>query len=102
MDFGISDNDLKLLTTILSEFPEVKQAVIFGSRAMGNYKKGSDIDIAVKGKIDPEILAKINYRLNEELPIPYNFDVADYERIKNKKLVKHIDEYGKVFFQRSN
>ncbi len=102
MNFGISKEDLKLLKSVFSEFAGINQAIIFGSRAMDNYKKGSDIDIAIKGEIDSEVLAKINYRLNEELPLPYFFDVVNYNKIKNKKLVEHIDKYGIIFFTGEN
>ncbi len=50
----------------MQKFSAVEQAVIFGSRAKGNYKKGSDVDIAILGKdIDDKLTSKISYILNE-------------------------------------
>ena len=51
--FGLKDSDINAIIAILKRYPDVKEAIIFGSRAMGNYKPGSDIDIALKGKRKP-------------------------------------------------
>ena len=78
-----------------SEFPNVKEAIIFGSRAKGNFKNGSDVDIALKGEnINLEIVSNISYRLNEETVLPYKFDVLDYQSINNSKLTEHINRIG--------
>lgn len=99
MKFGLKAEDIKQITDIIITFPEVHQAIIFGSRAMGNYKNGSDVDIALKGKnITHEIVTEIKYQLNEETPMPYFFDVVDYDRLKNEDLITHIDQFGKVLF----
>lgn len=50
MDFGLSTADLGEIIKVLHSFPEVKQAILFGSRAKGTYKRGSDVDIALQGK----------------------------------------------------
>lgn len=101
MKFGLSAEDIQQISDIILCFPEVYQAIIFGSRAMGNYKNGSDVDIALKGKnISHEIITEIKYRLNEETPMPYFFDVVDYDELQNKELLIHIDQFGKIFFSR--
>lgn len=48
-DFGLWESDLLAIRRVLEKYPEVRQALIFGSRAKGNYKPGSDVDIALKG-----------------------------------------------------
>ncbi len=54
---------------------------------MGNYKKGSDVDLTIVGeKIDRNILRNISDDLNEEYPLPYFFDVISYKDISNKEL----------------
>ncbi|MDC3418447.1 nucleotidyltransferase family protein [Aquibacillus salsiterrae] len=98
--FGLIERDLHYINIALQEFDEIKYAVIFGSRAMGNYKKGSDIDLAIKGKgITSETLYKLSDLLNEEYPLPYFFDLIHYESISNENLKAHIDEEGKVLYQ---
>lgn len=97
--FGLRESDLKAIISIVSEQCEVEYAVIFGSRAKGNYKPGSDIDIALKGeKLTAEITARISYLLNEETNMPYKFDVLNYHSISNHDLVEHIDRVGIVLY----
>ena len=50
MNFGLRPQDLTEIIEMIRQFPDIEEAVIFGSRAKGNYKKGSDVDIAIKGK----------------------------------------------------
>ena len=103
MKFGLTKKDIKYIREIFFTFPEVWQAIIFGSRAMGNYKNGSDVDIALKGEnISHETITKIKYILNEELALPYFFDVVHYETLKNENLIKHVDNFGKILFSRNS
>ena len=92
--FGLSPRSLKMIKDTFALFPEIKEAIIFGSRAMGNYKKGSDVDIALKGNITQETLVKIYVKLDQELPLPYKFDLVNYQSISNEELKTHIDQYG--------
>lgn len=101
MKFGLKEADIKQISAIINSFKEVYQAIIFGSRSMGNYKTGSDVDIALKGEnITHEIVTQIKYQLNEETTMPYFFDVVDYDRLKNEDLKTHIDQFGKVFYKK--
>lgn len=99
--FGIYDKSYQLIVTCLQDFSEIDKAIIFGSRALGNYKKGSDIDITIQGNnITFKIVSALSAKLNEELPIPYNIDIVNYNTITNKELVKHINRFGKEIFKR--
>lgn len=99
--FGLLEKDINYIIEALSKFPEIEKGIIFGSRAMGNYKKGSDIDLALIGRnITNNILFKVDDYLNEIYPIPYFFDILHYENISNENLVKHIDECGKIIYER--
>ena len=78
---------------------EIEKAVLFGSRAMGNYKKGSDVDIAIIGKdVSRSIVYKIEDYLNEVYPLPYFFDINHYNEITNENLINHIDNEGKIIY----
>ena len=99
--FGLKEKDTEKIISVLSEHPEVEEAIIFGSRAKGNYKKGSDIDIALKGKLTFKIVSHISFVLNEETAMPYKFDVLNYHTIRNKDLTEHIDRSGISFYNRS-
>jgi len=98
-NFGIYDNSFSEIIKELHKYPPIEKAVIFGSRAMGNYKKGSDIDIAVFGEnFTYEMLAKLYSELNEELPIPYFIDVLHFETTENEEIKKHILSEGKIIY----
>lgn len=100
--FGLLNKDIDYIIDTLSKFPEIKKAAIFGSRAMGNYKKGSDIDLAIMGnKITNDILHQVHDYLNEVYPIPYFFDILHYDDISNENLKKHIDDLGKIIYERN-
>jgi predicted nucleotidyltransferase len=97
MDFGISQRSLELLRLALRRFPEIKNLRVFGSRAMGNYKNGSDIDLAIMDPVDGETAQRFSTLVNEELPIPYRVDIVVYDRLENQALKDHIREKGLPF-----
>lgn len=74
--------------------------MIFGSRAKGNYKPGSDVDIALRGEnITLNTVNKISFALNEESNMPYQFDVLNYHSIREPALCEHIDRVGIVCYE---
>lgn len=81
--------------------PLVDRALVFGSRAKGNYKPVSDVDIAIVGSnIDQSTVATLSFFLNEETFLPYFFDIVHYDTIEEIAFKEHIDRVGKVIFQR--
>lgn len=99
---GLKDSDLEIIYLILSQEPTVEQAIVFGSRAKGNFKNGSDLDIALKGKeLDFDAISKISYILNEETSLPYTFDILNYNSIKEPALIEHIDRIGISFYKKA-
>ena len=99
MKFGLKDKDLQEIIKIIGDCEHVKSAKIFGSRAMDNYKPGSDVDLAIFGSdVTLDDVLQINSMLNEETLMPYMFDVLHYEKLDNKELQKHIDEKGLTIF----
>lgn len=101
MDFGLLDSDLKYIVETIKQFKEIKKAAIFGSRAKGNYKLGSDIDIAIYGEdINFDVLSKLHSNLEDKGPLPYLIDIVDYTHLNHKELKEHIDRVGKVIFER--
>lgn len=97
---GITDLSYKLLQETFPKYPQIEQVILFGSRAKGNYKNGSDIDIAIKGKdCSRKIAFDLSGFVNEELLIPYHVDVVDYESLTHKELKEHIDRVGVEFYK---
>lgn len=93
VNFGLKDRELDEIKILYYLFPEIDEIIIFGSRARGDYKLTSDIDIALKGKIDNLILCKIRDYF-EESRIPYLVDIIYYEKIMNIFFKESIDKDG--------
>ncbi len=99
--FGLIKRDIDSMNELFKKYPQIEEAVIFGSRAKGNYKNGSDVDIALKGEITYELVRKIFSWLNNESPTPYYYDILDYNNISNQDLTEHIDRVGKPIYKKS-
>ena len=100
MKFGLKKGDIEVLQDVFGRFPKIKRVVILGSRAMGNFKKGSDVDLAIMGKINPDIITHVSMILNEETTLPYFFDILHYSAIASKELKHHIDEHGVLIYEK--
>lgn len=99
--FGLPENVLKKLQDYFSTRPQIEKVYIFGSRAMGRERPGSDIDLAIVTTTGSDISGSIRADL-EELSTPYIFDVIDYQRITHEPLRDHIDRVGKILYQNSH
>jgi len=98
--FGLKNKDIQAIKKILANYDQVASGFIFGSRAKGNFRPGSDVDIALKGaRINPKVIIKISSELNEQTTMPYHFDVLNYKSIRNGDLLSHIDRVGKKFYK---
>lgn len=91
---GLSDQEWTLIRSVLSAHPELTRVKLFGSRAKGNAKPTSDIDLALFGEVDALQAQAIQAEL-EELPLPYKFDFQPYESIRHAALREHIDRVGR-------
>ncbi len=99
--FGLSNKTLAIIRQILADYSAVNKAILYGSRANGNYKKSSDIDLTLIGvALDHHILGAIAGRL-EESPIPYQVDLSLLKQIDSPSLLEHIDRVGVVFYERA-
>jgi predicted nucleotidyltransferase len=100
-DFGLKPETLTQIQSIFSAFPEVEKAVIYGSRAMGNFRNNSDIDLTLMGKnLGLTELLSIENEL-DDLLMPYQIDLSLFHQIDNPDLINHIQEHGKLLFERS-
>ena len=101
MKWGLTESDLQIIRGLLSQRREIQRAIIFGSRAKGNHKAGSDIDLALFGKnIDSKFLANLS-ECFYETDLPYTVDICDFSSLTHEDLKKHITECGEVLFERS-
>lgn len=95
--FGLPERTINELLEFFKMKPEIQKVVIYGSRAKGTYKNGSDIDFAIWSDIEnsSEIAAEL-----DELQTPYMYDVTDYKTLSHENLKKSIDKDGIVFYKR--
>lgn len=100
MKYGLSDIVIEKIKKIFQSEPKVGTVILFGSRAKGNFKPGSDIDFALKGeKISFDDLLSLSVRL-DELNLPNNIDLIDYLSLNDKDVIEHIDRIGIVFYEK--
>ena len=90
---GLSAEVVDEIRGVVSRFPVVMEARIFGSRAKGNFKRYSDVDIAIFGDFGVDVVMELRDEL-EELYVIYRFDVVHYDTLKNCDLREHIDRVG--------
>ena len=92
--FGLQSDVITKLLRVFESHPGVEKVLIYGSRAMGNYRPGSDIDLTLKGKqLEWNDLLSIELAI-DELLLPYKVDLSLYDEIDNKDLIDHIDRWG--------
>jgi len=99
--YGLTKEVIVKIIDVFARFQEVDVVLIYGSRAKGNFKNGSDIDLTIKGeKLNLSLLCLISNEL-DELLLPYTFDLSNYDQIDNKSLIEHINREGVVFYQKT-
>ena len=96
-DFGLKTSVIQKINGIFACYPQIEKAVIYGSRAKGNYRHGSDIDITLFGDLTLQHLNRISSQL-DDLLLPYFIDLSIYKDIDNIALIEHIDGVGKIFY----
>ncbi|MBD3749098.1 MAG: nucleotidyltransferase domain-containing protein [Sphingobacteriales bacterium] len=96
--FGLKTATIEAIQDVFKKHPELESAILYGSRAKGNYRHGSDIDLTLVGEqLNLTTLQKIENEL-DDLLLPYQMDLSLYKQIGNKELLEHIERVGKVFF----
>jgi predicted nucleotidyltransferase len=97
MQFGLSNDDIDKIKVVFAKFPEIERVVIYGSRAKGNYKPSSDIDLTLVGeKLTLSLLQSLENDI-DDLLLPYKFDISIFHQISNPDLIAHIERVGKEF-----
>jgi predicted nucleotidyltransferase len=96
--FGLSANTILRMHAVLAKHPSVEKVILYGSRAKGNYKPGSDIDITFCGEhLTLSTLQQIETAL-DDLLLPYKIDASLMLHINNNELLEHIERVGKTFY----
>jgi len=100
MKYGLKDKTIERIHSVFAQHPEVEEAMLYGSRAKGNFKPGSDIDLALKGDgLNLSVINAIGTRI-DDLLLPYTFDISIFHKISNPDLIEHINRVGIVFYKK--
>lgn len=100
MKYGLKPEVIDHINRVFSGYPDINEAILYGSRAKGTQKSGSDIDLCLKGKnLKLPQLLKIETEL-DELLLPYKIDLSIFHALDNPDLIDHINRVGVVFYSR--
>ena len=100
MKFGLKETIIDKINSVFENYSEIEKVVIYGSRAKGNFRPGSDIDITLIGKnLEYSILSKINISI-DDLNTPYLFDISIFEKLNAPDLEEHINRVGQIFYKK--
>lgn len=101
MPYGINDNNWNKIMMLIANQPNVDEAILFGSRAKGNFREGSDIDVCIKGeKLTLQDVYSI-LKAYDDTYLLYKLDLLIYNQINEPALKEHIDRVGVTFFKRN-
>jgi predicted nucleotidyltransferase len=101
MKFGLDARTINLFHRVFTQHPEVESVIIYGSRAMGTHREGSDIDLTLVGQQVTERLCSKLWLELDELNTPYLIDLSVFHNIQSKSLLEHIERVGAEFYNKS-
>jgi uncharacterized protein len=101
MRYGLSEQTIEKIGCVFARHPAIDKAVLYGSRAKGNFKPGSDIDLTLFGdSLTSRELGIIDEEL-DDLLLPYQIDLSLICQIDHAELREHIERVGVIFYQRA-
>jgi predicted nucleotidyltransferase len=101
MNHGLTTTTVERLQSVLTHYPEVEKAVLYGSRAKGTYRPGSDIDLTLcGGELNHTLLTRI-YNELDDLLLPYQIDLSLMSSLSHPALLDHIRRVGAVLYEKS-
>ena len=101
MKHGLPAQTLEKIRGVFTRYPQVEEAVLYGSRARGDYKNGSDIDLTLRGgeALTHTILSRIANDLDDQL-LPYTIDLSIFKNIRNPEMVEQIERVGVALYKK--
>lgn len=99
--FGLKEPTIEKIRSVFANYPQVEKVVLYGSRAKGNYKLSSDIDLTLLGGEDltSDVLCRIIGEI-DDLLLPYTIDLSIFHQISDSDVIDHIRRVGVVFYER--
>ena len=102
MKYGLKEKNIEKISSVFALFNNIEKAILYGSRAKGNFRPESDIDICLKGeKISLSEQFKIENEL-DNLLIASKIDLSLFHKINNFQLIEHINRIGITFYEKSS
>ncbi len=98
MKFGLPLHIVQKIQHVLARFPEINEAIIYGSRAKGNFRPGSDIDLTLKGPALTDAHYNPVWLALDDLNLPWMFDLSVFNTLASPDLEAHIERVGQVFY----
>ncbi len=101
MKYGLPPSAIQKICAVLNRYPQVEQAILYGSRAKGNYKNGSDIDLTLRGGAD--LTLNVIYKILNDLDdsfLPYTIDLSIFNNISDPDVIEHIQRVGVTFYEK--
>ena len=99
MPYGLPDAVVDRLQHVFRQYPGIGVVRLYGSRAKGDYRPGSDIDLCIEGKtLTLGELFEIENRI-DDLLLPWKVDLSLRHQIDNRELLEHIDHVGVEFIR---
>ena len=100
MKYGLKETTIQQMQNVFAEYEVVEKVVLYGSRAKGNFKLASDIDLTLFGSnLSLAVLYKIEDEL-DDLLLPYMIDISLFHHLSNLDLIEHISRVGQVFYEK--
>lgn len=100
MEFGLKQETIDKINSVFRKHPEIDKVIIYGSRAKGNFRKGSDIDLTLIGNdLEYDLAGTIDSEI-DDLNTPYLFDISIFKLLNSPSLEEHINRVGKVFYKK--
>lgn len=97
--YGLKTDVIQQIHTVFKTHKKIEKVILYGSRAKGNFKPGSDIDLTIVGRLDLSELLKIENEL-DDLLLPYKIDLSLLDQIQDDSMLDHISRVGKDFYVR--
>jgi len=100
LEHGLPQHAVDRLRDVFRQWPQIEGVILYGSRAKGNYRHGSDIDLCVVGEdLGVTELLKLEGEI-DDLLLPWKVDLSLYHLIEDPELLGHIERMGTPLYSR--
>jgi len=98
--FGLPESTVVKMNEVFSHYSNIDKVVVYGSRAKGNFRPGSDIDLTLfSDQFSEEDLNRLKQDL-DDLNTPYLIDLSIFSNLSSPELIDHIERVGQIFYRK--